>query len=62
MIPVNISMVYNHCKITVIYLHILQYVVPLLLIAPSWGTSPYSLLKVPLFQAGDIIRLNRTGI
>ena len=29
-------------EITVIYLHILQYVVPLLLIAPSWGTSPYS--------------------
>ena len=29
-------------EITVIYLHILQYVVPLLLIAQSWGTSPYS--------------------
>lgn len=36
------------------YLHTLQYVVPLLLIAPSWGTSPISWLKVPLFQAGGI--------
>ena len=26
-------------EITVIYLHILQYVVPLLFIAPSWGND-----------------------
>jgi len=34
----------------------------LLLIAPSWGASPYSWLKVPFLEAGGIIRLNRTGI
>ena len=55
--------VFPRKKITVIILLAsLQYVVPLSLIAPSWETSPYSLLKVPHFQAGGIIRLNRTGI
>ena len=49
-------------KITVILLASLQYVVPLSLIAPSWGTSPYSWLKVPLFQAGGIIRFSGTRI
>ena len=33
-------------EITVIYLHTLQCVVHLLLVAPSWGTSPYSWLRM----------------